>query len=110
MSGMNPENEFEPETVNQLLSALSEEHNRFVLRYFRESSANVASLDEFVEKLASEGTETGPGSRERIATRLHHMELPKLADAGVIDYDPRSKTVRCRNHPVLEYSERHEVA
>jgi hypothetical protein len=25
---------------------------------------------------------------------LHHNHLPRLADAGVVDYDPRSKTIR----------------
>jgi len=25
---------------------------------------------------------------------LHHNQLPKLAEATIVDYDPRSKTVR----------------
>jgi len=29
-----------------------------------------------------------------IAVSLHHATLPKLADAGLLEYDPRSKTAR----------------
>ena len=32
--------------------------------------------------------------RQRVAVALHHNHLPKLDDATVLDYDPRSKTVR----------------
>lgn len=45
-------------------------------------------------------SETGGGTEESsskttddIATALHHVDLPKLADAQVIDYDSETNTV-----------------
>ena len=37
-----------------------------------------------------------------IAITLHHSTLPKLADTDLLDYDPRSKTVRYCGHTEAE--------
>ena len=103
------EAEFEPQTVDRILSAVSHEHNRSVLNYFRESSASVASLNDVADYVATEGTSSGLESPENIAVRLHHARLPQIADAGILDYEPRTKTVRCRDHPLLESTELLEV-
>ncbi|MFC7096364.1 DUF7344 domain-containing protein [Halobaculum marinum] len=34
-----------------------------------------------------------PAERDRIAVRLHHVDLPVLADVGLIAYDPESRVV-----------------
>jgi len=39
---------------------------------------------------------------ETVAIALHHVHLPKLAEGGVIDYDPRSETVRYCGRPDRE--------
>lgn len=31
---------------------------------------------------------------DRVALRLHHVHLPKLADYGIVEYDHRERTVR----------------
>lgn len=102
MTSQHPERRFETETMNRLVSVLSDEDNRRVLNYFRESSEDVASLDELAESVANQQPGSDPRSPERIAVRLHHVGLPKLGEAGLVEYDPRSETVRCWNHPVLE--------
>jgi len=33
------------------------------------------------------------GAVERIAVSLHHVHLPKIADAGIVDYDPEANRV-----------------
>jgi len=33
---------------------------------------------------------------------LHHLTLPTLADTGILDYDPRSKTAWYRRQPAVE--------
>jgi len=33
---------------------------------------------------------------QAVSLSLHHVHLPKLDDADVLDYDPNSKTVECR--------------
>ncbi|WP_058996585.1 hypothetical protein [Haloarcula sp. CBA1127] len=102
--------EFEPETVDQILSALAHKHNRGVLNYFRESSESVATLSELADYVATEGTSSGFESLEQVTVHLHHAGLPKMADAGILDYYPQTKTVRSRDHPLLEFSEPLEAA
>ena len=104
------EAEFEPQTVDRILSALAHKHNQGVLNYFRESSASVASLDELADYVAEKKPSSGFESAEQVAVHLHHAGLPKIADAGILDYDPRTKTVRRHDHPLLESSELLEVA
>lgn len=40
--------------------------------------------------------------REAIRIGLHHNHLPRLSDAGLIDYDARTKTVRNWNTSSIE--------
>lgn len=54
----------------------------------------VAQLEELAEYVVSHAPEQGPNDHDRILTALYHWHLPKLADAGLIEYDTRSKTVR----------------
>lgn len=39
---------------------------------------------------------------DTICISLHHIHLPKLTEAGLIEYDICSGTVRYRGHPLLE--------
>lgn len=109
MGSIDLEDELGPKTLNQLLSALSHEDARGALTYFRETSENVASLNVLAEYIANSQNGCDTSSAERIAIYLHHAGLPKLAEAGVLDYDPRSKTVRCWDHPLLEVESLSEV-
>ncbi|MEA5389609.1 hypothetical protein VB779_23030 [Haloarculaceae archaeon H-GB11] len=110
METLTLEAEFEPEAVDRILSALAHEHNRSVLNYFRNSSGSSASLDELADHVATEETSSGLESLEQVAVHLHHAGLPKIADAGILDYDPRTKTARNRDHPLLASSELLAVA
>ncbi|WP_226022889.1 DUF7344 domain-containing protein [Halomicrobium salinisoli] len=38
---------------------------------------------------------------DELALQLHHVHLPKLDDAGLVDYDPDAGTVAYRGHPAL---------
>jgi hypothetical protein len=104
------EAEFRPETVDRILSVLAHRHNRGVLNYFCESSASVVSLDELADYVATGEPGSGVESSEEVAVYLHHAGLPKMADVGILEYDPRSNTVRNRGHPLLESCELLEVA
>ena len=98
------------DTLDVLLSALADDDRRRVLGYFCDTSEDVASVDELAAHLADESraaspAEAGairPDERARLASRLHHSVLPKLAAEGAVEYDPRSETVRYRGGPVLE--------
>lgn len=47
-------------------------------------------------------TEIPDDEVQQIHLTLYHIHLPKLAEAGLIDYDWRSSTVRYRDHPRVE--------
>lgn len=81
-----------------LLDALSTRHRRRVVRHLAATPDGVASLDELVEHVGAGDGADGAGDdgddRQRRQVRLHHVALPRLADAGILEYDARSDTVR----------------
>lgn len=98
--------------TSTLCSVLADTHCRQVLDYSRATETDVATLDELVEHaVASDDTTT---DRERTAVRFHHVTLPKLADAEVLEYDPRQRDVRFTGdaniEPLLEYVEADDSA
>lgn len=88
------------------LVILEDHHRRLLLRYFVETSDRTASIDECVSYILQAEME-GPGeppSRDGVEIALHHIHIPKLADAGILEYDARHRTVRYRGHDRLEAS------
>lgn len=74
---------------------LSSERRRETLRVLRGEPGTLA-LESLASSVAERvaGTEPAdPDTIERTAIGLHHNDLPKLADAGVVDYDPASGLV-----------------
>lgn len=70
-----------------------------VLTRLRERGGPV-ELSELAAELVDQGRESddrrddGEATEsERIRIRLHHADLPRLSDAGVIDYDPEGRLV-----------------
>jgi hypothetical protein len=55
------------------------------------------SLDTLAERVDASDVHSTPGesaaASRRTAVQLHHTHLPKLADAGLLDYDRDSRTV-----------------
>ena len=41
-------------------------------------------------------------SQDHVEASLYHLHLPKMADAGILDYDPRSREFRYWSHDRLE--------
>lgn len=85
---------------DELLDVLADEHCRTVLWYFRYYSTHVATVDA-LERFVCEQHGQHAGEAH-VAVYLHHSILPKLADAGLVDYDARSRTARYRVNPNVE--------
>lgn len=85
--------------LDALFTALADEHRRQVLRYFRAREDEIASVDDIVAFAHDSESRL---DRRRLELLFHHATLPKLADLGFVEYDPRSGTVRYRGTPVLE--------
>lgn len=86
--------------LDEMYSALSNRHNRAVCLYFRTTSTEVSSVDELVDFILERDERSE--ERIRVEVRLRIATLPNLEEAGFIDYDERSETVRYRGHETLE--------
>lgn len=90
------------ERLDVLLTVLSNHRRRETLYYLRER--DVAELDELCRYLVEASSETPTTSvtddrLERTKTAVVHTDLPMLREAGVIDFDSRTETVRYRRPP-----------
>lgn len=95
-------------TLDQLFRLLADRHRRYTLYYLDETETDVVTLDEVAEYVVersepgrNETEQPADSMRERIRLALHHNHLPRLAKAGLIDYDARSQTVRNWAEPSL---------
>jgi len=78
-------------TTEELLTAVADPQRRELLRYLRDTDGDVISVGELAAAVAESDD---PDERDRLQVALQHAHLPKLADTGVLAFDPRSSTVR----------------
>lgn len=76
--------------VDKAVDLVASAHRRQVLRYLLEEPDQSVYVDELVARI-DDGELPESGISE---TTLAHQHLPRLADAGVIEYDYRSGAVR----------------
>ncbi|WP_425499326.1 DUF7344 domain-containing protein [Natronosalvus caseinilyticus] len=86
--------------VGDVCSVLANEWCRSVLYYFQESTPTVASYEALITHRCKHDDTID--TREQAAIALQHVTLPKLEEAGIIEYDGRSSSVRYRGFPQLE--------
>lgn len=93
-----------PLSLDAMLDLLANHRRRCLLRYFIEDSKNTAVFEDIrrcVIKQESIMRGEQP-NHEDVQVNLQHHQLPKLADAGVIEYDVRSQEIRYRPNERLE--------
>ena len=91
-------------SMNAMLEILAHHHRREILRVLVGSADDSATVDELTNRIArveAERTGLQPG-HDQIEMEFHHVHLPKLTDAGLVEYDARSTAVRYRSHDRLE--------
>lgn len=87
------------ERLDVELEALSSRQRREILRFFVTTDAETATVETLSGQLTRAWTDGGddqPPPTGAIRAELHHVHLPKLADCGLLEYDPRSNTARYR--------------
>lgn len=96
-------------SLDRIFDLLASRRRRYVVYQLNEAETAVVTLDELADQLVEwERDWDGRDDRERATYRdrvrvtLHHNHLPRLADAGLIDYDARSQTVRNWEEPSLK--------
>ena len=91
-------------SLNAMLELLTHHHRRELLQFLDDAPDHATSIDDVVAHLIEKDTEwtgTRPAHNE-IEAQLYHVHLPKLTEAGVIEYDARSKELRYWDNDRLE--------
>lgn len=96
------------QSLDRLLYLLANRRRRYTLYHLDEVEQAVIPLNELADHLVQwerewdsrEKTEHDTHRRE-IRIDLHHNQLPRLAEAGLIDYDARTQTIRKWDEPSL---------
>ena len=94
------------DSLDTTFELLSNARRRYLLYYLGTMDGPVAEVDTAVNAVstyeaADPETDVQP-IPEDIEIELQHLHLPKLADAGIVDYDPRHGTIRYTGTPALE--------
>lgn len=96
--------EAEGDGLDETLSTLAARRRRLLVTVLRDERRPMprAELAEELLRRESGGDGVGPRERARVVASLHHVHLPMLADAGLIDYDRDADRVAYADHPALE--------
>ncbi|MFC4359780.1 hypothetical protein ACFO0N_17685 [Halobium salinum] len=87
-----------PLSDDSVFEVLSNRRRRLLLHYLRRHDGTAVELSELSSQLAAWEQETTPemisyADRKNVHTALYQFHLPKMEDAGFVDYDQRSGSV-----------------
>lgn len=102
MKAIAPASTLELDTVFELLSDRRRRYVLYTMYRTEGGSMTVDRLATQVRRMEDDHATTGERRAERIADDLRERQLPKLADAGIVEYDDRSETARYHGRPALE--------
>lgn len=93
--------------VDRLLDAVGTYRRRCVLYCLMET--DTAELEELTRSVSAMENDQAPDdipteTLDDVKADLYHQTLPKLAELKIIEYDPRSETIRYQ-HPPLHFEE-----
>ena len=82
--------------ASTIFELLSDQRRRYVLHYLSQRIGAV-NVGEVAEQIVLWEDEPTRDRYERVCTALVHTHLPKLRDAGVLDYCPELESVAVRD-------------
>jgi DNA-binding transcriptional ArsR family regulator len=94
-----PADREQPSSPDRILSAVGNEYRRAILDSLTRASDRILEYDALVERVADmirdEDTKrVSDEHRQRVRIALHHTHLPKLEEAGIIDYEAETRHVQ----------------
>lgn len=97
-----PQNVRSAETNARLSDALASEHCRHIIRILR-GRKDAITERELADGVAAAGGSPSDGpDPEALRIHLHHLHLPKLADAGLVEWDTAAQEVAPTDHSVYD--------
>ena len=87
-------------TLNQAFGLLRNQRRRYVLKTLFATGEAVQSVDDLADRVLARDPDAV--DRDAVLIELHHDILPRLAAAGVVDFDLRTDTVRYRGGELLD--------
>ncbi|ADD04663.1 HTH domain protein [Natrialba magadii ATCC 43099] len=93
----------EGDSLSALFASLAREPRRHLLGVLYEHASDSLSLSACATRVVSRTTDTprenvSETAIQQLRVSLHHVHLPKLADAGLIDRDTATQTVTLADH------------
>ena len=95
-----------PYSFDRTLDLISDPRRRTLLYRLNAVGSGTIPFDDLVDAVVrrerSIPAREAPESRDSVRVSLVHAHLPKLADLGIVGYDPSAATVRYHGNPALE--------
>ncbi|WP_251343229.1 DUF7504 family protein [Haloplanus halophilus] len=95
-----------PYSFDQTLDLISVPRRRTLLYHLKDRGSGTMSLEELVDAVVTRErsipVRETPESSGAVRVSLVHSHLPKLADLGILDFDPEASTVQYHGNPALE--------
>jgi hypothetical protein len=91
--------------IDDVFRVLADWRRREICRFFVETDADSASVDDLAILVAGcrpADADGPPPPHDELVAGLEDRHLPRLDAAGVVDYDSRSGTVRYWGQPTVE--------
>ena len=88
-------------TPDPAFAALADSRRRTVIAALREHTGDTMAIEALVDYVVSQGAPSG-SIRRHAHTSIADVELPKLDDWGLVEYDSARKTVRYVASPLVE--------
>ena len=75
------------------MDLLSDPFRRRIMYTLRDMDSEITEYDEIIDEMI-DNNYLRPQSRNRFEVQLQTRYFPRMADSGVIEYDPRSNVVK----------------
>ncbi len=88
------------QAVSGVFELLSARRRRFALHYLT-TQVGAVPVSEVADQIALWERDHTRDGYERICTSLVHVHLPRLTDAGIVEYDPERETIELRERATV---------
>ncbi|AGB30723.1 hypothetical protein C488_03846 [Natrinema pellirubrum DSM 15624] len=92
--------------IDRSLAALSDPYRRSVCRYAMRTQTTRLDHAEIADYIVDRASPADDLDRRTVATELRHLHLPKLEDAGLLEYERDSGVVHADRERIADRLER----